>query len=201
GNEWRPTHAGLIVFGKKIALRRLMPMIRIDYIRVPGKVWVEDPEQRFLETIDMRGPLIEMVNRTISAIADDLPKGFLLPEGEIQATSQPQLPLRVLREAIVNAFIHRSYRINQPIQIIRYANRIEIINAGFSLKPEETIGEPGSVNRNPFIASIFHETNLAETKGTGYQTMCSLMKRSNMMPPTYESNHAKNNFTLRLLLH
>lgn len=201
GTVWKPTNAGLIVFGKKMALRRVMPMFRIDYIRVSGKVWIEDPEQRFLETIDMRGPLIEMVNRTINSITDDLPKGFLLPEGAVQAQTQPQLPLRVLREAIVNAFIHRSYRINQPIQIIRYANRIEIINAGFSLKPEETIGEPGSVSRNPFIASIFHETNLAETKGTGFKTMRLLMQRSGMMPPTFESNHSDNRFTLRLLLH
>lgn len=90
---------------------------------------------------------------------------------------------------------------NQPIQILRYSNRIEIINAGYSLKPEESIGEPGSVNRNPFIAAIFHDTNLAETKGTGFKTIQTLMKTSNMMPPTFESNRGKNNFTLRLLFH
>lgn len=199
--EWKLTNCGLIVFGNKMALRRLVPMIRVDYIRLAGKEWVENPEERFISTLDLRGPLIELVHRTISAIADDLPTGFLLPEGQIQAQSKWQLPFRVLREAIVNAFIHRSYRVNQPIQILRYSNRIEIINAGFSLKPEETIGEPGSVNRNSFIASIFHETNLAETKGTGFKTMQHLMKSSDMLPPTFESNHSKNNFTLRLLLH
>src|SRR5690606_8169626 len=150
---------------------------------------------------DLRGPLIELVQRTISAIADDLPTDFLLPEGEIQAQSKGQLPYRVLREAVVNALIHRSYRVHQPIQILRYSNRIEIINAGFSLKPEETIGEPGSVNRNSYIAAIFHDTNLAETKGTGFRTMERLMQQSDMLPPTFESNHAKNNFTLRLLFH
>jgi ATP-dependent DNA helicase RecG len=101
----------------------------------------------------------------------------------------------------VNAFIHRTYRVNQPIQILRYSNRIEIINAGYSLKPEESIGEPGSVNRNAFIAAIFHDTNLAETKGTGFKTMQKLMKAFQMMPPTFESNRQKNNFTLRLLFH
>ena len=35
-----------------------------------------------------------------NAIADDLPKGFLLPEGEVQAESIG-LPVKVLREAIV----------------------------------------------------------------------------------------------------
>ena len=199
--EWRLTNTGLIVFGKKMALRRLMPMVRVDYIRLPGKVWVENPEERFVETLDMRGPIIELVNRTISTISDDLPKGFLLQENDIQAESKALLPVRVLREAIVNAFIHRSYRVNQPIQILRYTNRIEILNAGYSLKPEDGIGEPGSVNRNSFIAAIFHETNLAETKGTGFKTMQTLMKMAQMMPPTFESNREKNNFTLRLLFH
>jgi ATP-dependent DNA helicase RecG len=199
--EWRLTNAGLIVFGKKMALRRLMPMVRVDYVRIPGKTWIENPDERFSESLDMRGPIIELVSRTISTIADDLPKGFALTEHSIQAESKSMLPVRVLREAIVNAFIHRTYRVNQPIQILRYSNRLEIINAGYSLKPDENIGEPGSVNRNAFISAIFHDTNLAETKGTGYKTMQKLMKAAQMMPPTFESNRQKNNFTLRLLFH
>src|SRR5690606_32922069 len=107
--------AGLLVFGKRQAHRRLIPLVRVDFIRVPGNEWVEDPEKRFT-TVDMRGSLLEMVQRTFSLIADDLPKGFLLPEAELQATSVG-LPTRVLREAIVNAFIHRTYRENQPVQI------------------------------------------------------------------------------------
>jgi ATP-dependent DNA helicase RecG len=196
---WYLTYAGLLVFGKRQSHRRLLPMVRVDYIRVPGNEWVADPENRFT-TIDMRGPLIELVQRTFSAIADDLPKGFLLPEGEIQADGIG-LPTRVLREAIVNAFIHRTYRENQPIQVIRYGNRLEIKNPGFSLKPEEQLGEPGSRNRNPFIAAIFHETNLAETKGSGIRTMRNLMEQAALMPPTFESDHSNNQFTARLLLH
>ncbi len=198
---WKPTYAGLIVFGKRMSLRRLMPMMRIDYIRLPGKNWVENPDERFSTTLDMRGPIIELVSRIISTITDDLPKGFILQEGNIQAESKSMLPVKVLREAIVNALIHRTYRVNQPIQILRYSNRIEIINAGYSLKPEDNIGEPGSINRNPSIAAIFHDTNLAETKGSGFRTMQTLMLSSNMMPPTFESNREKNNFTIRLLFH
>ncbi|MDR1883193.1 MAG: hypothetical protein LBR26_10510 [Prevotella sp.] len=193
------TYAGLLLFGKRTSLRRLLPMVRIDYIRIPGNVWIEDPENRFT-TVDMRGSLLEMVQRAFSLVSDDLPKGFLLPEGELQAESIG-LPARVLREAIVNALIHRTFRVNQPIQIIRYGNRIEISNPGFSLKPEEHLGIPGSVTRNPVIATIFHETNLAETKGSGIRTMRSLMEKAKMSPPTFESNHSLNQFTIRLLLH
>ena len=60
-------------------------------------------------------------------INSDLPKGFLLKEGNLQAQSTG-LPIQALREAIVNAIMHRSYRENKPTQIIRYDNRIEIIN-------------------------------------------------------------------------
>ena len=198
-DDWLLTYTGLLVFGNKMSLRRLLPMVRVDYVRVPGNEWVSDPENRFTTT-DMRGPLIELVQRTFNAIADDLPKGFLLPEGQLQAESVG-LPVKVLREAIVNAFIHRTYRENQPIQIIRYGNRIEIKNPGFSLKPEEQLGEPGSKNRNPFIAAIFHETNLAETKGSGIRIMRTLMEQASMVPPTFESDHSSNLFTARLLLH
>ncbi len=193
------TYTGLLVFGKRSSLRRLLPMVRVDYIRINGTVWVNNPENRFT-TVDMRGPLIELLQRSFSAIADDLPQGFLLPEGKIQAEAVG-LPTKVLREALVNAFIHRSYRINEPIQIIRYSNRIEIINPGFSLKLEEQFGEPGSRNRNPYIAAIFHETNLAETKGSGIRTMRNLMDIAQMAPPTFESDHSANRFTARLLLH
>lgn len=194
------TYTGLLTFGSRPALRRLLPMVRVDYIRVSTNEWIEDPNNRFATTIDMRGSLLELVQRIIHTIGDDLPKGFELTDEDIQAKNIG-LPLRVLREAVVNALIHRSYRENSPIQIIRYPNRIEIINPGFSLKTEEQLGEPGSVNRNQFIAAIFHETNLAETKGSGIRTMRTLMEKGAMLPPTFESDREGNKFTVRLLLH
>ena len=195
------TYTGLIVFGKPMSLRRLLPTLRVDYIRVSGDRWIEDPDKRFEATIDMRGPLILLVNRAINAIKDDLPKGFELKKGSLQAETPIDLPNDALREALVNAFIHCSFRLNQPIQIIRYSNRLEIINPGFSLKSPETLGEPGSVQRNPFISGIFHDTNLAETKGSGIRSMRGHMKKAGLMPPTFESNRSANQFTARLLLH
>ena len=195
------TYTGLIVFGKSMALRRLMPALRVDYIRVSGNRWVENPDKRFESTIDMRGPFILLVNRALNAITDDLPKGFELKDGNLQASTPINIPNETLREAIVNAFIHRSFRVNQPIQIIRYSNRLEIINPGYSLKSPEHLGEPGSELRNQYISSIFHETNLAETKGSGIKTMREQMKKAKLMPPTFESSRENNQFTTRLLFH
>jgi ATP-dependent DNA helicase RecG len=197
---WRPTLTGMLLFGTRMAYRRDLPAVRIDYIRVPGKEWVEDPDKRFLTTVDMRGPLLQIVDRAQAAVMDDLPKGFDLKEGQTQADT-PTLPARVLREAIVNALMHRSYREHRPTQIIRYANRIEIQNAGFSLKNEDQLGEPGSQLRNPNLAAVFHETNTAETKGSGIRVMREQMRANGFSLPTFESNRANNSFTSRLLLH
>ena len=191
--------SGLILFGNSKALRSFYPMLRVDYVRVPGNTWVQDPDDRFM-TIDMRGPLLTMIYRLMDAINADLPKGFLLPDDGIQATSTG-LPTKVLREAIVNAVMHRSYREHRPIQVIRYDNRIEIINPGYSLKAEDRLGEPGSETRNPFIAAVFHETNLAETKGSGIRAMRKLMFQAHLAPPTFDSDRNNNQFVSRLLLH
>lgn len=190
--------AGLMLFGTAKAQRRFYPMLRVDYIRVPGNTWVENPDDRFT-TIDMRGPLLLLLYRLMDAVNADLPKGFLLTEGEVQASSAG-LPTKALREAIVNALMHRSYREHRPTQVIRYDNRIEIINPGFSLKAEDKLGEPGSETRNPFIAAVFHETNLAETKGSGIRAMRKLMEASHLVPPTFNSSRAHNHFVSRLLL-
>ena len=129
-----------------------------------------------------------------------LPQNFSLKEGQIYATTKPDLPERVIREAIVNAVMHRSYHHNRPTQIIRYNNRIEIINSGYSLKAQDEIGTAGSDTRNQLIASIFHETNLAEFKGTGIRTMRRLMSEAGLSMPTFESNRKNDTFTIRLLL-
>ncbi len=190
--------AGLLLFGTAKALRREMPLVRVDYIRVMGNEWVADPDESF-RSVDMRGSLLTLAFRVVEAVNADLPKGFLLSDG-IQAKSTG-LPAKALREAVVNALMHADYRIGRPLQVIRYDNRIEIINAGYSLKPELDLGTPGSVIRNRVIAPVFHDTNLAETKGSGIRRMCRLMAEAHMAVPTYESDRVGNTFTMRLLLH
>jgi ATP-dependent DNA helicase RecG len=63
------------------------------------------------------------------------------------------------------------------------------------------LGQPGSETRNPFIAAVFHDTNLAETKGSGIRAMRRLMQDAHLVPPTFESSREDNEFTARLLLH
>ena len=197
---WQPTVAGLMLFGKPLALRRCFPMMRVDYIRVPGREWVPHPDQRF-DTIDLRDPLPRLIRRALAAILDDLPKGFALAEGDLQRQDKPAIPLRVIREALVNALMHRNYRSHSPVQIIRYANRLEIRNPGFSLKSQDHLGEPGSQLRNPRIAAALYDTRLAETKGSGIRVMRQSMAQANLTPPLFESDRGNDQFVARYFFH
>lgn len=194
------TVAGLVLFGSLVALRRYLPMTRIDYIRVDGREWVADPDHRY-QTVEKLAPLVLTVPSIVGLVLDDIPKSFSLAEDGIHRQDVPLIPRKVIREAVVNAVMHRSYRSHQPVQIIRYSNRLEIKNPGYSLIPSERLGEPGSRTRNPRIAAVLHDLGLAETKGTGIPTMRKVMADANLTDPLFESDHVRSEFAVRLLTH
>lgn len=196
----QPTLAGIVLFGKPLALRRLLPAVRIDYIRVPGNEWVADPENRF-QSIDIRKPLLLALPQAEASIIDELPKGFHLPEGHLQSVQEPILPRKVIREALANAAMHRNYQIHSPTQIIRFSNRIEVRNVGYSLKSPAQLGTPGSRLRNPLIAAVLHDLHLAEAKGTGVRAMRRLAAEAGLSAPEFHSDRQANEFRLTLFLH
>ncbi|RXT48763.1 ATP-binding protein [Bradyrhizobium betae] len=199
--ELRVTVAGLVTFGKPAALRRLYPSHRVDYIRVPGNTWVKNVSAQF-DAVEMRGPLVTLASRVIATILDDLPRAFRFDDqANGQRSELPLLPVRAIREAVVNCLIHRNYQSAQPVQIVRYGNRIEFKNPGHSLKSVERFDDPASIMRNPHIAEVMHETRFAETKGSGIRRMRQLMEESGLSSPTFESDRDADSFSAVFLFH
>ncbi|WP_426876450.1 ATP-binding protein [Glaesserella parasuis] len=196
----QPNIAGLLLFGTNVALRKHLPMIRVDYIRHRGSQWIDDDEQRFLYTKDFRESLLTLIPRLEAMILDDIPEYFNLEENALQRTDRPFLPQKVVREAVVNMVMHRDYAVNQPSQVNRFSNRLELQNAGYSLKPLEDLGNAKSITRNPLIAAVLYDLKFAETKGSGVNTMRSLLKKAKLSPPVFHSNQDNNQFKAILLL-
>jgi ATP-dependent DNA helicase RecG len=195
-----PTVAGVFLFGSRLLLRRLFPQHRVDYIRVPGTQWVPDSERRYA-SVEIRDPLLTTFRRAYQAVIDDLPRSFVLDPGSPERRDQTAVPETVVREALVNALTHRDYRIASAIQVIRYADRIEIRNPGHSLVGAEQFGQPGSYPRNPRIADVFREMRLAENKGTGIEAMRRAMKRADLVPPVFDSDARGDRFVAILWFH
>ena len=195
--ERRATVAGILLFGKQTALRKHFPMTRVDYIRVPGREWLTDADQRL--DLEMRESLLLMIPRLISQILDDIPKGVFFHENSPIREDVPLVPLRAIREAVVNALMHRNYRTEKQVTVIRYSNRLEIHNPGYSLIAEDKLGEPHATQaRNTRIANILHDLNLAETKGTGIRKIREEMEKANLTLPLFASDRAHDSFTASL---
>lgn len=201
-DELKPTVAGIILFGSELALRRLFPLAaRIDYLIVDGKEWVPSAQKRYSQSYEFREALILAIPRITTHIMRDIPNAFSMQPNSIYRKDIPLIPDIVIREALCNAVMHRDYVAGQTIQIICYANRIEFQNPGYSLKPENQLGLPGSISRNDKIGLVLHDLNIAETKGTGIRTMREGMNEANLSVPLFESDREGNKFVLTLLSH
>ncbi len=66
-NQWQPNVACLLLFGSQVALRRLMPMERVDFIRIVGTRWIEDPNSRF-SSLDFRESLLTLIPKVEATI-------------------------------------------------------------------------------------------------------------------------------------
>ena len=100
--------AGLLLFGNSSALRRYAPSARIDFIEVPGRQWDPKADDRYI-TVEIREPLLLAIPKLVGMILESIPKRLTLPKGELFREETPLLPSEVLREAVVNAVMHRCY--------------------------------------------------------------------------------------------
>ncbi len=83
----------------------------------------------------------------------------------------PEVPVRAMKEAIINSLCHRDFYNPKSNEIAIYRDRIEIYNPGqfpFDHDPAEFIAGKGkSYPRNPLIAEAFYLTKDIERWGSG----------------------------------
>jgi ATP-dependent DNA helicase RecG len=97
----------------------------------------------------------------------------------IHRREQPDYPLEALREALINALIHRNYNSTASIQIRVYDNKLMILNDG--LLPEgltvDDLKKPHlSVPRNFLLCDIFYKAGMIESWGSGTLKVVSLCR-------------------------
>lgn len=114
-------------------------MMRIDYIRVPGRKWVENPDHRF-DTLEIRAPLFTAIRRATNTVRDELIQSFSLPEGALAREDEPTLPLRVIRDEESRALVF--VRELGAIDNAAYwsINRTDTLNASVHLRRLRDLG-------------------------------------------------------------
>ncbi len=140
----------------------------------------------------IRGPLVDQIDSAVRVVLDELAQGLTLSGSGFKA--RHVYPERVVKEAIVNAVIHRDYRLNRDIFIRIFDDRIEVENPGLfpGRVTAENISRTGSKARNPLIAQNLREFPVAPNidAGEGVKMMFAEMAAAKLYPPQYSQNPA-----------
>ena len=109
-------------------------------------------EYRDSDNID--GSLKELFKKGIVFISRNLKK--VQNQKNFNTIGDPEIPLLVFEELLMNALIHRDYFITANIRILIFDNRIEIISPGKlpNNLTVEKIKKGLSIKRNPTLASF-----------------------------------------------
>lgn len=97
---------------------------------------------------------------------------------------------KVIRELLINAFAHKSYTISGDIFIKVYVDRIEVKNPGgllMGISKDNILHK--TARRNPHLIKVFHDLNLMEGEGSGYDLMYELNSRNAKPFPVVEADY------------
>lgn len=138
----------------------------------------------------VRGPLVDQIDAAVTLVLDELAQGLTLSGSGFK--TQHVYPERVVKEAIVNAVVHRDYRLNRDIFIRIFDDRVEVESPGVfpgGITPA-TIARAGSRARNPLIAQNLREFPLAPNidAGEGVRMMFAEMALAKLYPPQYRQS-------------
>ena len=114
-----------------------------------------------------------------------LQRNFVLEQTKLKG--QSIIPQEALREAIVNALIHRKYSIIGATKIALFENRLEIFNPGSfpGLVDINNLGDGTTYLRNPTIANIARRHRYMEKLGTGISLILGSCKKAGLKAPEF----------------
>jgi len=136
---------------------------------------------------DYSDDIVTNINNALHFVKQELRVKYVMT-GKAQREESYEIPLEVMREAIVNAVAHWDYFLygsHTTIEI--FDDRIEITNPGGLPKglSEKDFGTK-AVRRNQITAALLQRINLVENMGTGINKIKKLLKESGNKDATFK---------------
>ena len=164
-------NAGMLFFSKNVKYYYPNAIISCFLYADTGRIEIIDSKEF---TDDLLSNLDNAYKYLISKL-----NTAIIIKGELRHRTKLELPKDALREAIINAMIHRDYFFPQNIQINISPDRVEIVNPGKLLFPKEELGKI-SAHRNPILVDLVHRLGFIEKAGSGINRMKKLMKEDDL---------------------
>ena len=186
----RPTRAAVLLFAEDPSgLMAAKASMRVFHYK--GDRIVHGPTPNLLKPPKtISGPLARQIADGLEYIVSELATGIKMGPHGFETVQR--YPLRVLREVITNAVIHRDYHLASDIHIRLFDDRIEVESPG--LFPGQitvaNLRTSQPTNRNPMIVNHLREfpdpPNL--DAGEGIRMMFQTMDKAGLYVPIYQTN-------------
>ncbi len=173
-----PTGFGLLLFGKE-------PRDILRQAGLLGTIHYPDGSE---ETCDFDGPTVLIPGLVEQWLRNKLPN--TIDRSRMQRKQSAVLPFELIREAVVNALVHRDYEITgAKCQLVVTEDTITVKSPGGALAPI-TLEQLQSFNapmlsRNPELHYVFARMELAEERGLGMKSLRSRPAELGLPLPTY----------------
>ena len=136
----------------------------------------------------VEGDLFTQVDRTMDLLYTKYTRALISYDGVYRVETFP-VPREAMREAVINAIIHRDYASPTTIQIGVHDDRMTIWNA-VQLPPEWTAGQLAgeliSKPYNPRIANAFFRAGMIEAWGRGIRRIVDMCKEAGNPTPQWK---------------
>jgi len=136
----------------------------------------------FKDRKELTGSLFDQLTDTYKTI--DFYNGTKATFNELLRTDERDYPEDAVREALLNAIVHREYAFSGSTIVNLYLDRLEIISLGglVSGMSLEAAMLGASQPRNEKLASLFYRMKLIEAYGTGISKIISCYKGQHVQP-------------------
>ncbi len=182
-DDGNPTHAAVLLFGKEP--QRFLPTSEVKCMHFHGtKVRKPIPSYQIY-----KGTAFELVDQAVDFVLSRIDRHIGTRAESVQAPATYELPKEAVTEAIVNAVAHRDYTSNAGVQVMLFADRLEVWNPGElppSLTPERLREPHASIPRNPLIAEMLYLTRYIEKAGSGTLDMIERCSEAGLPSPNFE---------------
>jgi ATP-dependent DNA helicase RecG len=148
--------------------------------------FVTDDDLRYQD--EVHGNLFGQVDATLELLHTKYLKAYITYHG-VHRRETFLFPESALREALLNAVVHKDYRAAIPIQISVYEDRIVFWNPGVlpdSWTLKRLLGKHPSEPFNPLIANAFFRAGYIEAWGRGIEKIEKECRAHGIEPPVYE---------------
>lgn len=186
-----PTLAGIMVFSSYP--QSFFPNLTINAVVVPGEEIGELGLQgeRFTNNKKITGAIPDMLDLAMDFVYNNQKVKTIINE-KGKREDKLEYPMKAVREAILNALVHRDYSRyseNTPITLNMYSNRIEITNPGglFGSLTIDNLGRIRPETRNGILADILEILRYTENRYSGIPTMRAEMKNLGLSDPEFKA--------------